>query len=64
MLKGLLKGDGHKVGRLHVATQMKRMGLQAIYRRPNLSKPEPGHRIYGSVALAYRYQKPAYCDRL
>ena len=34
------------MGRLHVATLMKRMGLQAIYRRPNLSKPEPGHKIY------------------
>jgi transposase InsO family protein len=25
---------------------MKRMGIEAIYRRPNTSKPAPGHRIY------------------
>ena len=25
---------------------MRRMGIAAIYRRPNTSKPEPGHKIY------------------
>jgi putative transposase len=25
---------------------MKRMGIAAIYRRPNTSKPVPGHKIY------------------
>ena len=25
---------------------MKRMGIEAIYRRPNASKPAPGHKIY------------------
>ena len=25
---------------------IKRMGLEAIYRRPNTSKPVPGHKIY------------------
>jgi len=46
MLQGLLVGEGYKVGRLHVRTLMKRMGIEAIYRRPNTSKPEPGHKIY------------------
>ncbi len=46
MLQGLLLGEGHKVGRLHVSTLMKRMGIEAIYRRPNTSKPAPGHKIY------------------
>jgi putative transposase len=46
MLRDLLAGDGIKVGRLHVATLMKRMAIEAIYRRPNTSKPAPGHRIY------------------
>ena len=31
---------------LHVATLMKRMGIEALYRKPNTSKPAPGHRIY------------------
>ncbi len=26
--------------------EMKRMGVEAIYRRPNTSKPQPGHKIY------------------
>ena len=46
MLQGLLLGEGYKVGRRHVATLMKRMGVEAINRRPNTSKPAPGHKIY------------------
>jgi putative transposase len=46
MLQGLLKGEGFDVGRLHIRTLMKKMGMQAIYRRPNTSKPEPGHKVY------------------
>ena len=46
MLQGLLVGEGYKTGRLHVRTLMKRMGIEAIYRRPNTSKPAPGHKIY------------------
>ena len=46
MLRGLLRQEGHDVGRLHVATLMKKMAIEAIYRRPNTSKPAPGHRVY------------------
>ena len=46
MLKGLLQAEGHKVGRLHVSTLMKTMAIEAIYRRPNTSKPAPGHKVY------------------
>jgi len=46
MLRDLLGAEGVRVGRLHVATLMKKMGVEAIYRRPNTSKPEPGHKIY------------------
>ena len=46
MMQGLLKKEDFSVGRLHVATLMKRMGIAAIYRRPNTSKPDPGHKIY------------------
>jgi putative transposase len=46
MLQGLLIAEGYEVGRLHVATLMKRMGIEALYRKPNTSKPEPGHKIY------------------
>nr|WP_188063062.1 IS3 family transposase [Sphingobium sp. KCTC 72723] len=46
MLRDLLLQEGIKVGRLHVATLMKKMAIEAIYRRPNTSKPAPGHKIY------------------
>jgi putative transposase len=45
MLQGLLLGEGYKVGRLHVRTLLKRMGVEAIYRRPNTSKPAPATRF-------------------
>jgi putative transposase len=46
MLRDLLNQDGIKIGRRRVATLMKRMGIEAIYREPNTSKPAPGHKIY------------------
>ncbi len=46
LLRDLLRNEGYKVGRQHVTTLMKRMGIEALYRRPNTSKPEPGHKIY------------------
>lgn len=46
MFRGLLVQEGFKVGRLHVATLMKRMGIEALYRKPNTSKPAPGRKIY------------------
>jgi putative transposase len=46
MLRDLLATEGFTVGRLHVATLMKRMGIEALYRKPATSKPTPGHQIY------------------
>jgi len=46
MLRDLLRGEGVEVGRHRVSTMMRRMGIAAIYRRPNTSKPAPGHKIY------------------
>jgi putative transposase len=46
MLRGLLAAEGCKLGRRHVKTLMKRMGIEALYRRPRTTKPEPGHKIY------------------
>jgi putative transposase len=46
MLRDLLRQEGTRIGRQHVATLMKKMAIEAIYRRPNTSKPAPGHKIY------------------
>jgi putative transposase len=46
MLRGLLAAEGCKIGRRHVKTLMRRMGIEALYRRPRTTRPEPGHKIY------------------
>ena len=46
MLRALLAAEGRVVGRRHVVTLMRRMGIEALYRRPRTTKPEPGHKIY------------------
>jgi len=46
MLRDMLRADGVMVGRELVAQLMRRMGIEAIYRRPNTSKPAAGHKIY------------------
>ena len=46
MLRDLLHAEGIKIGRRHVSTLMKRMGIEAIYRKPKTSKPAPGHKVY------------------
>lgn len=44
MLRDRLRQEGMLVGRLHVATLKKRMRLEALYRRPDTSKPGRGAR--------------------
>src|SRR5258706_7467278 len=46
MLRDMLRQEDVEIGRLHVATLMKKMAIESIYRRPNTSKPAPGHKIY------------------
>ena len=46
MLRDLLNDKGAAVGRKHVATLMRRMGIEAIYRKPNTSRRHPKHKIY------------------
>ncbi|MGV2051595.1 IS3 family transposase [Agrobacterium sp. 22-209-1] len=58
MLQGLLRGEGLNAGRLHVATLMKKMGIEAIYRRPNTSKPAPGHKIYSYLLRKLAVTRP------
>jgi hypothetical protein len=46
MLLDLLAAEGSKTGRRHVMTLMRRMGIEALYRRPHTTKPEQGHKIF------------------
>jgi putative transposase len=58
MLRDFLDREGLKAGRRHVATLMKRMGIEAIYRRPNTSKPAPGHKIYPYLLRGVKDGRP------
>ena len=40
----MLRRQGIEVGRRHVATLMRRMGIEAIYRKPNASRMYPMYR--------------------
>ena len=45
-IRDQLRDMGHQVGRGHVSTLMKKMGIAAQYRKPRLSKPHPDHKVY------------------
>lgn len=46
MIRDQLNRRGFQVGRGHVRTLMKKMGIEALYQRPRTSKRQPGHKIY------------------
>jgi putative transposase len=46
MLRDILHREGVEVGRRHVATLMRRIGIEALYRRPNTSRRHPQHAVY------------------
>jgi len=58
MLRGLLVLQGCKVGRRHVKTLMRRMGIEALYRRPRTTKPEPGHKIHPYLLRGLEITRP------
>ena len=41
-----LRRQGHQVNRKRVQRLMRRMGIEAIYRRPNTSRRDSGHKVY------------------
>jgi putative transposase len=45
-IKNELWNRGHKVGRGHVRTLMRKMDIEALYRKPRLTKTHPEHTIY------------------
>jgi len=45
-MKSALRMRSQKVGRIHVRTLMRKMGIEALYKKPRLSKPHPDHKVY------------------
>jgi putative transposase len=58
MLRDLLRGEGVVIGREMVRTMMRRMCIEAMYRRPNTSKPCPGHKIYPYLLRGLAVERP------
>jgi putative transposase len=58
MLRDLLRGEGVVIGRERVRTMMRRMCMEALYRRPNTSKPCPGHKIYPYLLRGLAVERP------
>jgi putative transposase len=58
MLRDLLGQEGTAVGRKHVRTLMRRMGIDALYRKPNTSKRHPAHPIYPYLLRGLKIDRP------
>ena len=58
MLRDLLRGEGVAIGRELVITLMRRMGIEAIYRKPNTSKAALGHKIYPYLLRGVAVERP------
>ena len=58
MLRDLWRDEGVEIWRQHVVTMMRRMGIEAIYRRPNTSKPAPGSKIYPYLLRGVTVDRP------
>ena len=58
MLRRLLAANGSQVGRRHIKTLMRKMGIEALYRRPRTTRPEPGHKIYPYLLRGLEIVRP------
>jgi putative transposase len=58
MLRDQINREGYAVGRKHVGTLMRRMGIEALYRKPGTSKKHPGHEIYPYLLRGLAINRP------
>lgn len=61
-----LKKYNLPVGRRKVQTLMDKMGIEAIYPRPNLSKPDFEHRVYPYLLKNLKIERPnqVWCSNI
>jgi putative transposase len=52
-----LRKQGHEVGRRHVTTLMRRMGMETIYRKPRTSIPAPLSAIYPYLLNGLKFER-------
>jgi len=58
MLRDVLRQDGFAIGRKRVATLMRTMGIEALYRRANTRQRHPEHRIYPYLLRGVAIERP------
>ena len=58
MLRDMLKLEGHEIGRKHVSTLMRKLDIQAIYRKANTSRRNQAHRIYPYLLRDLTIERP------
>jgi putative transposase len=58
MLRDLLRGEGIAVGREQVRSMMRRMSIEAVYRRPHISKPADGHKVFPYLLRGMAIERP------
>jgi putative transposase len=58
MLRDFLGQEDVRVGRKHVATLMHKMGIQALYRKPNTSRRHPDHKVYPYLLRGIAIERP------
>jgi len=58
LLRDLLALEGIKVGRKHVVTLMKRMGIEALYRKPHTTRKHPQHSVYPYLLRGLTINRP------
>ena len=58
MLRDMLKQEGHQIGRKHVAALMRKMGIEALYKKPNTSRRHPKHPVYPYLLRNLEINRP------
>jgi len=58
MLRDLLVQHGVRVGRRHVRTLMRRMGIEAIYRKPNTSRRDGKASVFPYLLRSMKFPRP------
>jgi putative transposase len=60
-IRNELRDLGHDVGRGHVSTLMKKMGIMALYQKPRLSVPHPDHKVYPYLLRGVEISRANHC---
>ena len=60
-IRNELRDLGHTLGRGHVRTLMKKMGIWALYQKPRLSVPHPAHKVYPYLLRGIQISRANHC---